>query len=54
MEGVRASGEFSRAMNSLNHEIAKSNGLLVNLNRGFGSIRGELGTLAGAFGTLPA
>lgn len=54
MEGTRASGEFSRAMNSLNHEITKANGLLVNLNRGFGSFRGELANLAGAFGTLPA
>lgn len=46
MQGVKAKGEFARAMGGLNHELAATNGLLPTLNRGFGSLSAQLGALA--------
>lgn len=50
LEGARAQGEFARQMGTLNHEIAAANGLLVNLNRGFGSVVGAVGAVSPAMG----
>lgn len=37
-------------MNTLNHEIARTNGLLPTLNRGFGGVISALGTMSPAAG----